>query len=286
MTWIFLWDTAPSKIFVWDSQVSKVFVWDTQVWPTGLAERPNVDSYTLSSSYTNSIARLHAIWIAWDGEYLYIGRDTASLSEYVLTNWDVANFDNSVQSGVVYQSRWLWVKNDWTKLFNSHDNGNIYETSMNTPYSLTWTTTVTNAMWYNCCGIGLSYDWTKLYHWVWDNNYSHQFIEYTLSTPRDVSSHWTGVANTVNAIQTARDDGSFIYQVAVSPTGKKMYFSADQWKIYQYNLSTAYDWSTATYYWVLDTWLGQRISFQFREDWQRIYVWNVWNKYLYQYDAS
>lgn len=34
MTWIFLWDTAPSKIFVWDSQVSKVFVWDTQVRPS------------------------------------------------------------------------------------------------------------------------------------------------------------------------------------------------------------------------------------------------------------
>lgn len=34
MTWIFLWDTAPSKIFIWDTQVSKVFVWDTQVRPT------------------------------------------------------------------------------------------------------------------------------------------------------------------------------------------------------------------------------------------------------------
>lgn len=34
MTWIFLWDTAPSKIFVWDTQVSKVFVWDTKVRPT------------------------------------------------------------------------------------------------------------------------------------------------------------------------------------------------------------------------------------------------------------
>lgn len=34
MTWIFLWDSAPSKIFIGDTQVSKVFMWDTQVRPT------------------------------------------------------------------------------------------------------------------------------------------------------------------------------------------------------------------------------------------------------------
>lgn len=32
--WIFLWDTAPSKIFVWDSEVGSVWVWDNKVWPT------------------------------------------------------------------------------------------------------------------------------------------------------------------------------------------------------------------------------------------------------------
>lgn len=48
MTWIFLWDTAPSKIFVGDTQVSKVFVWDTQVRPTwwgGWQPWPNTIAY-------------------------------------------------------------------------------------------------------------------------------------------------------------------------------------------------------------------------------------------------
>lgn len=31
--WVFIWDSAPSKIFVWDTEVSKVFVGDTKVRP-------------------------------------------------------------------------------------------------------------------------------------------------------------------------------------------------------------------------------------------------------------
>lgn len=33
MTWIFLWDSEPSKIFVGDTEVSSVWVWDTKVRP-------------------------------------------------------------------------------------------------------------------------------------------------------------------------------------------------------------------------------------------------------------
>lgn len=33
MTWLYLWNTEPSKIFVWDTAISKVFVGDTKVWP-------------------------------------------------------------------------------------------------------------------------------------------------------------------------------------------------------------------------------------------------------------
>lgn len=32
--WLFIWDSAPSKIFVWDSEVSKVFVGSTQIRPS------------------------------------------------------------------------------------------------------------------------------------------------------------------------------------------------------------------------------------------------------------
>lgn len=32
--WLFVWDTAPSKVFVWWQQVSKIFVWATQVRPS------------------------------------------------------------------------------------------------------------------------------------------------------------------------------------------------------------------------------------------------------------
>ena len=262
-----------------------VYVWATQVRPTLQSDRPDIDSFTLSTSVASGVSGLHAVWTGWD--YVYLWRNTSNLRQCSATGWDLSNFNSSIISSLSYQSRWLWCKPDWTKLYNSFDNGNIYEITMGTAYSLSWATVSSNSMWLACCGIGLSYDGTKLYHWVWDNNYQKQFIEYTLATPRDVSSRWTWTARTVSAIDwTGHADAPFIYQVAVSPTGKKMYFSADQWKIYQYNLSTPYDWNTATYYGVMDTWFGARCTFQFKDDWTRIIAWNLSDQKLYQYDAS
>lgn len=50
MTWIFLWDTAPSKIFVWDSEVSSVWVWDTKVRPTEITDIITTNAYTNNHS--------------------------------------------------------------------------------------------------------------------------------------------------------------------------------------------------------------------------------------------
>lgn len=53
MTWIFVWDTNPSKIYVGDTQVSKVFVGNTQVRPTWWQPWANtVAYYPLDSTNT------------------------------------------------------------------------------------------------------------------------------------------------------------------------------------------------------------------------------------------
>ena len=52
--WIFLWDTAPSKIFVGDNEVSKVFVWDTQVRPSGWWWQPWANTI-LYYSFNNTL---------------------------------------------------------------------------------------------------------------------------------------------------------------------------------------------------------------------------------------
>ena len=52
MTWIFVWDTNPSKIYVGDTQVSKVFVGDTQVRPTWWHPWANTIAYYPLNSTT------------------------------------------------------------------------------------------------------------------------------------------------------------------------------------------------------------------------------------------
>ncbi len=262
--------------------ILNMIYWAT--WWGGWGDRPDIDSFSLTTTVASWQSRLHAVGISGDWSNIYIGKDTSNLSQHTATDWNLANYSSSIVSSISYQSRWLRCKPDGTMLFDSHDNGNIYQVNMSTPYSLSWSTVNTYATGSKCCGISLSHDGTKLYHWVWDS--PKTFYEYTLSTPRDVNSRWPAISHTVDVIQSTSWDWPNIYQTQISPTWKKMYFYADQWMIYQYNLSTPYDWGTATYHGSLNVWFGARGSFQFTEDWKRIILWNLSNKQLYQYDAS
>lgn len=265
-------------------QLTWIYIWATKVRPIWPAERPDIDSFTLTTSAYSWVSNLHAVGIGWDASNIYIGRSQTNLRQCVATNWELSNFNSSAVSSISYQSRWLWCKPDGTILYDSHDNWDIYQITMATPYSLSWATVATYSTGVQCCGISLSHDWSRLYHGVWGSNKT--FYEYTLSTPRDVSSRSTPVSHTVDVIQSTSWDWPNVYQTQISPTGKKMYFYADQYYIYQYNLSTPYDWSTATYYWSLNVGFNSRGSFQFTEDWKRIIIWSLGNKTLYQYDAS
>ena len=278
----------------WTSYFYNVFCYSTTWWISygtpveatpWILEWPDIDKFSLAGSYTGYVSWLHSIWCSYDGTKLYIGRNSAYLSQYTLLNAEISNFIDSTESSISYQSRWLWCWPNWTKLYNSIDSEGVYETTMATPYSLTWSSTTTNSLVSGTCWVSLSYDWLKMYVWIWGT--PHTFYEYNLSTAFDVSTHDNWVAHTVDVIvSTGNIDGAFIYQTAISPSGKKMYFSADQWHIYQYDLSTPYDWSTATYYGELNTWLNWRLSLWFLESWSRFFAGNIDNKYLYQFDAS
>lgn len=284
--WLTDWVTYYYRVFSY-SDLGGISYCDAVSITAWVTERPNIDTFTQTAFISSWAYWLHAIWINGDASNVYIGRNQNNLTQHTATNWEIANYNSSAQSSISYQSRWLWCKPDGTILYDSHDNGDIYQIDMSTPNSLTWSTVTTNNIGLACCGISMSYDGTKLYHWIRDQSYQKIFMEYDLATPRDVSSLWTGTSHTVDAIQAWWwSDWSYVYGIAISPTWKKMYFSADQWKIYQYNLATPYDWSTAVYYWALDTWLNTRCPLQFTEDWQKIIMGNLGNKNLYQYDAS
>lgn len=266
--------------------IKKVYLGSTQIRPPVSSERADIDSFSLTTTKSSWLwSRLHAI-ATWDsGAKFYLWQSTTTLYQYNVTNWDLSNYSNSYSSSISYQSRWQWCNGDGSRLYVSHDNWSIYEIRMTTPYSLSGANASTYSVGNSCCGVSLSWDGTKLYHGGWW--FPRTLYEYTLSTPFDASTLSSPTTHTVSAISATSWDNSYIYQTAISPSGKKMYFSADWGKIYQYNLSTAYDWSTATYYGFMDTWLWGRASFSFRNDGQRLYVAQVGNSSgnLYQYDV-
>ena len=99
MTWIFLWDAAPSKIFVWDNQVSKVFVWDTQVWPSGWQPWANTLAYFPLNS---GVEEVDQIWT-----WTYSSWTKASFWIYSSAYVDCAYFNSST-----------WMQYTWNMPFN------------------------------------------------------------------------------------------------------------------------------------------------------------------------
>jgi hypothetical protein len=282
--WLTDWETYYYRVFSY-SDLGGISYCDAVSITAWVTERPDIDDFVQTSHYSWYISSLHAIGIGWNWEYVYIGRDRNNLTQHTATNGNIANFDSAAQSSLSYQSRWLRCKSDGSVLYSFMDSSGIYQIDMSTPYSLTWATVNNYNIGYSICGWSLSYDGTKMYIGLWDSNYTKQFLECTLATPRDASSIWTPTLHTANEVTGSGQD-IYIYSTQISPTWKKMYLAWTDGKIHQYNLATPYDWSTAVYYWYLDTWFGDRCPFQFLEDGQTIYMGNMNNKDLYQYTAN
>jgi hypothetical protein len=116
--WVFIWDSAPSKIFVWDSEVSKVFVGDTQVRPSG--------------------------WLP--SEYQEVEYIQSSGSQYIDTgfapNWNTElEFDFAPTSTSGYQG-YFWSDYDWNNTTFQSYNDRLF--SYWNQYWASWTYFVAN----------------------------------------------------------------------------------------------------------------------------------------------
>ena len=145
-------------------------------------------------------------------------------------------------SGVVFN-------NDGTKVYVSdRSTRDVTEFSLTIPYDLTSavltpnvTFSFTTAPSYLApYGITFSTDGSKMY-------VTHRYggiVEYTLSTPYDISTSVYSFKDTVTSTQDNRP-----YECAFSNDGTKMYVSGSTSpsSIYEYNLSTPYDIRTASY---------------------------------------
>lgn len=141
MTWIFLWDTAPSKIFVWDSQVSKVFVWDTQVrpswwqpWANTLLYMP-LNSTDLATDQSGNNVQTNNNWVTfWTYQWVdcgYFNRNNITVSPFaipadvtVLCRCYNTWYYVSNQDGKIFDTRGNWQQT--ILCYSNNDNGWYY----------------------------------------------------------------------------------------------------------------------------------------------------------------
>lgn len=234
--------------------------------------------YIVSSLWASERIRQWSIWLLlteWFNLSNPLIEETTKFSGFVKSSASAWNPATIITDWVDWNHSWLtaWedvflhkVKNGWD-LLNATDSGNTFvvTTQEATPYWMTFKD-----------------DGTKMYI-VWTTN--DTIYQYTLSTPYDVST-------------ASYDSKSFsVSTQSASPVGIKF---GDNWtkvyisdsvndSIYQYDLSTAWDISTAWYSGNTINTTSQDSSLKnifLKWDWTKLYtVWDS-NNSIYQYTLS
>ena len=225
-----------------------------------------------------------------NGSKVYmVGSDNDGIYEYNLsTAYDVStgvynDFLNvSAQDDIPAE---LIFNNDGSKLYMvGWINDRIYEYNLSTAYDVS--TGVYNDNLYvgtqdiSPTGMGFNNDGSKLYV-VGDSN--NRIYEYNLSTAYDVSTGtyndylYVGSQDIYPNAMAFNNDGSKVYMVGL-----------DNDKIYEYNLSTAYDISTGVYNDYLDvgTQDGYPSGITFNNDGSKVYMVGSGNDGIYEYNLS
>jgi len=202
-----------------------------------------INSMSLSDSYPAGIAfnddgtKMYVVGFYYDRVYEYSLSTPYDISTAVYNDY----LDVSAQDGT---PEGLAFNNDGTKLYVvGSQNDRVYEYNLSTPYDIS--TAVYNdnlsvsSQDVAPTDLAFNNNGTKLYI-VGDGN--NRIFEYTLSTPYDIS---TAVYN--DYLDVSAQDGT-VQSMAFNDDGTKLYvLGSDTDKLYEYNLSTPYDISTAVY---------------------------------------
>lgn len=218
-------------------------------WAANLATgTSNRDNFTVSSIVG---------WIVFndDGTKLIACNYSSQAVEYVLsTAYDLSTisasgntFSMSSQNGEMFAATFSF---DGTKMYGTgrQSNDGVYQYSLSTPFDIT--TASYDSVFFSVAsqdndpqGTLFKPDGTKMY--VMSKSNSYTLFQYTLSTAWDIStaSYDSVSFNFVTQNNTPR-------QVYINYAGDKMYMIGSQTSVnyvYEYDLSTPYDISTASY---------------------------------------
>lgn len=166
MVWIFIWDTAPSKIFVWWSEVASVWAWDTKVRPSIInfaTQWPCPDGFHVplyderysinqqctsrwlwsSSSWWNNLGtylKMPKAWWLSQNQHVLVGRwETAyywsssaynweNAHELFIMNWAYVAYGYKCQWGSIrpFKNETVTPDSSWNRLYNWWSNKWIY----------------------------------------------------------------------------------------------------------------------------------------------------------------
>ena len=217
-----------------------------------------------------------------DGTKMYIiGASGDDINQYSLsTAWDIttASFD-SVTFSVATEElapQALYIKSDGTKFWVAgNSNDTVYQYSMSTAWDMSTASydsvsfSVSSNVTYPV-GLWFKSDGTEMY--LADTAGTDEVVQYSLSTAWDISTASYTTSLDISSLVTT------VNSVIFNPTGTKMYVSdvtADV--VYQYNLSTAWDISTAYYSNIsmpLTSELDYPSGIYFKSDGTKMYVLN------------
>jgi len=276
-----------TKLFITSHASPNVIHEFTMSTPYDLSTRTYIWSFDLSANIDN------VRWVRFNDDwtkafFTWIQNDR--IYEYSLSTAYTISTLSFVDSHYVWTQDWVpfWLdfNSDWTEIYIAwYINKKIFKYDMTTWYDLTWISydqsysfslsSLANPNW-----LRFNSTWTKMF--VLDVA-SKKVTEYDLSVAYDTSTLSYSQDFTVAAGWTGLDWLEF------SSDWTKMYVIRDtENNIYQYNLSTWYNLSTASFsqtfsYWTRDNsmkWLT------FNWDWTKMFLVWAQNNKIYQYSLS
>ena len=261
-----------------------VYIW-TDEWPD---EWPDIDEFNISITKTLTAPTdyWHAFCCSVDGKYIYGWVGTNWLCWYYLSDGTLNTLPASAtysKTGTWTSTRCMYISPSWEKLFSGTDWSWVYLFNMGTKYDLSNSTVSWSWISGRRTATEFSPDGLYFYTWTWYTSWN-PISQYQCSTPFDLST--ASLLRNFNTNTSGRS-----YTVRFSSSWLKMYVS-DRWsslRIYQFNLTTPRDISTASLYTTRSfseytSWEDWAI-FGFANGGRRLFIMGVaWNK-IHQYDV-
>lgn len=293
-------DTAPTGVFFRNDggaddgkQMYVIGVGSDSVHEYDLSTAWDVSTASFSQSFSVSSQDTapEDVFFKSDGSIMYVvGEQGDDLNEYALsTSWDVSTASYSRSTSLKAQPKGVFFKSDGSRFFivsNSHDAVYQYDLSTNWNLSTASYTEPTSDLFdvssqdTSPLDVTFKSDGSKMYV---VGNAGDDVNEYNLSTDWDVDTASFSQTFSVATQESAPQS------IAFKTDGSKMYIAGNAGNdINEYNLSTAWDVSTASYnqnFSVLSQDNTPR-GLAFKTDGTKMYVTGDQNANLYEYDLS